>query len=248
MRRNLDSARLGLLHCAFTLGFSPTVFGQLVVRDGVDFDANALNQLSAAASLQVNVGTFDLLPNTADQVIEISVTGGLDIAGINFYGLIEDGFPDITGSVSNGPNITDVDLIGDADNPTIFFPSNTGQSGIDQSRPQAFFRTLTVGVDGEGASIPVSGSGVFARLTVDTTGFTSGSYSLSFSGKDDIDPAYPSLQFLDVNAQTITTDIIDGTLTIVPEPHQMALVTGFALLGLTSWRKLRAQTAEPSTE
>lgn len=233
------------LVCLWLLGCSAlTVQSQLIVRDGADFDGAALSSLSAASSLAVSIETINLLPDTADQIVELSVTGGLDIAGINLYGLVADGFPDISGSSQDGPNITDVDLIGDATNPTIFFASNSGQNGADESRPQAFFRSLTVGTDGDGASVPVTGSGVFARLTVDTTGISSGSFALILGGKTDIDPNYPSLQFLDVDAQTITTEITDGTLTIVPEPQHVAWATG-GLLGLVALLRRRARSVEP---
>lgn len=174
------------------------------------------------AQIVVNVGTHSLLPNTPNQSIPIHVSGGAAVAGLNFRAQVADGFPDVPGSLVDGPNITGVDIIGTT-SPTIFTGNNTGQQDPG-SVPQLSIRTTTT------SSGTVTANGLLVTLTLDTTGFATGTYALSLSST-----FAGGTSFLDSLANPISSTITDGSLMIsaVPEPVQSVTVIGFclALLG-----------------
>lgn len=114
--------------------------------------------LSASAAIVIDVGDYQLLPNTPDQVRDILVTGTDQVQGLNFYSQVASG--------SSGPIISDVDIIG---TDTIFFGNNVGMTDLDGSgnpdaAPQWEGRTTTT------AAGTVLADGLLARMTFDTTG------------------------------------------------------------------------------
>ena len=130
----------------------------------------SLSGLSSAAEVAVLVGDHALAANTPGQRIEIFVGGGDLFAGINFNVQIEDGFSEVPGSVADGPNITGIDLIGDI-TPTVLTGNNNGQ--VDPgSGSQVAFRSVTTQADS------VRAKGLLATITVDTTGFDEGTFSI----------------------------------------------------------------------
>ena len=156
------------------------------------------------------MGTHRLAPNTPNQLVSIFVTGGDEIAGVNFAAQVEDGFPDVPGSVINGPDITGVDLEG-AVTPTIFTGNNTVAQNPG-SAPQAAFRSMTTQTG------TVIGKGLFVTLTIDTTGLQEGDYQLKLG-----DTVVGPTRFLDAEANTLPATITDGLLTIALSPQTITV-------------------------
>ena len=172
------------------------------------------------------LGTYELLPDTPGQEIEIFVrpdenltpdAGEIaddEVQGVNLNIQIGDGGRDAGGSV-DGPVITGVDLFSG----TIFEGNNTGEgSGNGVLVPQvAFFSTTT----GSGT---VKADGLLATVTIDTTGF--------FVGDGPFDLILSQTVNNPTNFGPVNPEVTDGTLAIVPEPTSIAVfgLTGLALL------------------
>jgi hypothetical protein len=121
-------------------------------------------------SLRIDVGDHVLLPDTPGQTIPIRVQGGADVAGLNFNLQVEDAGAAFGGSRS-GPAITSVDLV----NGTIF-DGNHEAVQVLTNAPQLVIHNITVA-----SSVPnnaVAATGLLAIVTIDTTGFTNGVFSL----------------------------------------------------------------------
>lgn len=111
----------------------------------------------------VLTGDHVLLPNTPNQVIPILVAGDYAVQGLNLHVQIADGGPE-AGGTSDGPAIQAVDLVGNADMPTVFTGNNGGQTaGTVLPQVQAWEIMTVAGT--------VSAGGLLATLTIDTTGF-----------------------------------------------------------------------------
>jgi hypothetical protein len=166
----------------------------------------ALNT-SLSAGLVVNVGSHLLQPDQANQTITLNLTGAVNLAGLDFRAQVEDG--------ASGPKITGVDLV----TGTLFAANNSGPGSL-QGGSWTPYRSVTTSAG------TVSGDGVLATLTVDTTGITSGgTWSLLLSAT-----ANGPTEFLDGSVELIPATITDGSMTVVPEPASMAVV-GSLLLG-----------------
>jgi hypothetical protein len=156
----------------------------------------------ASATPVIIVGNHQLQPNTPDQTIEIQVSGGDAIEGLNLYAQVADGGPAEGGS-DLGPSITADILTG-----TIFAGNNSGSDSTGSSPQVAARNTLT-----DSGTVPASG--LLATLTLDTTGFFAGSWGLFLENT--------------VNGATdfagVAADITDGNITIVPEPASALLLT-----------------------
>ena len=114
----------------------------------------------------VPVGTHTLQPNTPGQRVQIFVTGGLAVQGMNFNAQIADGGPELGGSI-DGPDITGVDVLAG----TIFANNNTGQQNPGSfSQLGIRYTTTNTGT--------VNASGLLGTITIDTTGFSSGGFDL----------------------------------------------------------------------
>lgn len=125
--------------------------------------AFALASSSAWATPMVNVGTIVLAANKAGQAIEITVTGGDAVQGMELYAQI--------GNATSGPVVQSCDIL----TGTIFAGNNEGLFGGSYVMP----RRLYQGVVTAGGDVPASGR--IATLTVDTTGMFNGTYSLSLT-------------------------------------------------------------------
>ena len=100
-----------------------------------------------------------LLPNRAGQTIQIMVSGGTAVSGVDFNAEIAGG-----GTVNGGtagPAITNVDLV----TGTIFAGNNSGQQNIPSNSPQVYEGGIST------TSGTVAASGLLATLTINTTGF-----------------------------------------------------------------------------
>lgn len=168
-------------------------------------------------SSPTGLGNYNLLPNQPNQTITIFVKGGQLVQGLNFNIQIADGGPVAAGSII-GPGISGVDIL----TGTIFAGNNTGNppgNGILVSQV-AFYSTTT-------ASGSVVAQGLLASVTLDTTGLLSGTFDLFLSNTLNSSTNFASMD------PALTPTIIDGSLTIVPEPVSLMLTlgTGLMLLG-----------------
>ena len=172
--------------------------------------------VTASAVPIVTAGNYNLQPNQPNQPVSISVTGGDAVQGVELNARIGTGLgaiPKFTG----GTVITG----------TIFASNNQGDFGD--------------GVIGNGTSIPqilnlatattgvttVAASGLLGTLIIDTTGLNAGTYALTLSNTEN----GPTVLTRPGNISTTT--VIDGSITIVPEPATAGLLvlsTGGLLL------------------
>jgi hypothetical protein len=172
----------------------------------------------ASAELTISVGIVPLLPNTADQVIPIVVHGGDAVDGVTFNVRIGDG---LTPGAAGAPSIADLDILGTAAQPTIFFANNTGQVDPDgPNDPYPYYESRSTTTAGG----TVSAEGLLARVTVSTLGVDSGRWDLVLK-----DPAGFPTEFPGVNVT-----IQDGSIEIVPEPGSWVGLAGL-LLGAPVW-------------
>ena len=182
----------------------------------------------------ITVGDWILEPNTPGQTIPVTVTGGEAVQGVVLNVQIADGYPDVSGSVINGPNITGIDLTGDG---TVYGEAgHTGMNVIANS-PQMW----VVGTSTTTGTVPASGT--LALLTIDTTGFFAGSGPWSLMLEDTFNG--------DTNFQTLTgqlvPEITNGRIFIegsadpaVPEPASLILLSlGFGASTARLWRRMQ---------
>jgi hypothetical protein len=170
---------------------------------------------SAIPAPTIVVGTHIIDPaNSATWQIPIYVTGGNAIGGCNFNAQIGDGGPAAGAGGTLGPVITSVDL-----EHGIFLDRNDGQTDLG-SIPQVGMYSITT------SSGTVGADGLLATLTIDPTGFTSGTWDLklrdTFNGDTDFAP--------------MPASITNGTITVTPEP---ATVTLLGLGALALIRRVR---------
>jgi hypothetical protein len=141
----------------------------------------AAPQAAAAAAAgelpTIVVGEYTLMANTPNQRIEIFVSGGQLISGVNLVAQIGDGGPELVDSGlpagSDGPAITSVDL----KTGTIFAGLDVSQVEFP-SLPQVRFSSL--GIESQNTS--VAADGLLVTLTIDTTGISAGSFPLLLDG------------------------------------------------------------------
>lgn len=159
----------------------------------------------AAATPTVSVGTINLEPNKPGQIVEIYVTGGDQVRYLEFFAQVANGGPELERSSQDyaipagtgipGPAITAVDLLTD----TIFSGGNYGQLNPgdgDVELPQAVAAYIAA------SNGSVAADGLLARLTIDTSGFASGTFALSLT-------AYGVTTLFDVDAS-----VTDGILVV----------------------------------
>ncbi len=151
-----------------------------------------------AAPLFITPGSYDLLPDRAGQVIEIPITGGAAAQGLNFRIMIGDGGVEVGGS-DVGPMIEQVELA-----------TGTIWSGISnqpirvEGVPMYAFYTITTQ-----SGFAATAEGVLAKVVLDTSGLTAGSWALRLQ-----DPGGMA-----TNLPMHTTTVGDGLVRIViPEP------------------------------
>jgi hypothetical protein len=166
----------------------------------------------AGATPVIDVGTHALPGDTPDQQIALLVSGGDLVAGLNLLLQIGDGGSALGGVDGSAPRIQDISItVG-----TLFADNNTGRVFDDPATNQLWEIHTTT------SSGTVSASGIVALLTLDTTGFMSGTYPLLLSNIGG-----------DPNADTdfagIPITILNGSIT-VPEPACMLVPLGLYLL------------------
>lgn len=172
---------------------------------------------AAVAEISIDVGDYDLLPNTPDQQILVFVTGGDLVQGLDLNVLIADGGPEI-GGVIESPAITNTDIL----TGTIFQNNNTGVIDLGVSLQQFDARSTTT------AAGTVAADGLLATLTIDTTGFFGGVFPLILSTTPNGPTAFAG----------VPARITDGSISIVPEPGSCSW--GAVSLLAVSWRRRRS--------
>ena len=164
------------------------------------------------------MGTNNLLPNTAGQQLMLLVSNSTAAATQNIQGL--DFRVQIANGLGTAPKITNVDIV----TGTIFAGNNTGQftpTGGSFAQAQARSTTTNSGF--------IDANGKLATITIDTTGVSSGTFTLNVGpGSTRLGPTV----FVDGLGNTITPTITDGTIVIqTPEPASASLL-GLGALGL----------------
>lgn len=194
-----------------------------------------------AAPVITPLGNYDLLPNTPGQKIPLYVTGILPNEGPTF--------PLIAGSVSGiylavaineggiawggtlGPKITSIDV---DSGPTIWVPPNSPSGHIIPAEYNDG-QLSSIGLLTNDGWVNVSG-GQIATLLIDTTGFDSGTYSLTLSGGT-VANVLGDTDILGWYGDDVYDAFYTGpagTITIVPEPTSMVLAA-IGLMGLAAW-------------
>lgn len=191
-----------------------------------------------AVAATINVGTHKLLPNTANQPIQITVVAGNpaeQVAGMNLFAQIADGGPDlpppVTGTI-DGPEFSGADLLTGTiwniqPQPTVpaLWPGN-----------QVIVAGVILGT--QGSTVPANG--LVATLYVDTTGWgpDDDPWELKMAPGTTIDPT--GTQLLDGGVPTpnpIPLTITNGMIW-VPEPSSVAMLIGLlAVIPLLAWKR-----------
>jgi hypothetical protein len=145
----------------------------------------------------INAGIHSLAPNTPGQSVQILVSGGEAVSGIDLFVQVGDGGA-TAGGDDTRPVITHLDLVTD----TIFASNNTG--AFVDSTPLLWGATTTT------ANGSVSANGVLATLTIDTTGLSAGQFDLLLDP-----PTTGPTAFADSG---VTTSRVNGSLQIGAVP------------------------------
>jgi hypothetical protein len=161
-------------------------------------------------AITIEVGDHLLVPNMAGQTIEIRVSGGDAVEGLNLDVQVGDGGAEL-GGTQDGPVITGADVL----TGTIFSGNNTGQRNPGSYGQLAIRSTTT-------ASGTVEATGLLVTITVDTTGFASGAWNLRLSGTLNGDTDFAG----------VSATIVNGTITvglkpaIATEPEDKRVIVG----------------------
>ncbi len=159
----------------------------------------------AGASIIINVGAHNLIQNSPGQVVQIFVTGGDQVTAFNLRAVIGDGMGD-----SPEPKFQSINFNGGiwdvAENTVIGGPIG----GFEQDA-QAYVAFNT--------SVSVPANGLLVTLTIDTTGFFSGSSFPLLLKSTEIGS---DSDFVVIGGATLAADITNGMFNIVPEPAPIA--------------------------
>lgn len=181
----------------------------------------------ARGATQIVVANYILVQNTPNQIVQIFVTGGDQIQGVNLRAQIGDdpefGFGPVF-RFGGGPGASTI--IGPG---TIFESNNVGMN--DVTFYPALFEASTATASGT-----VAAEGLLATLVIDTTGIFSGGWTLhladTLSGPTD----WAGSVF---NGTEVSNPIIiDGYIGGIPEPSSMKLAAlGIAGLAIVAFRR-----------
>lgn len=193
----------------------------------------ALSQSNAAPI--IDVGSYSLLPNTPDQKIIISISGGDSLTGLNLFAQVGDGGPELANDPyllppgTPGPAITSVNL-----KPVsgIFAGVADDETPIETGLPQV--KNSSIAILEPGGF--VSANGILAELTIDTTGFTTGHWDLLLSNVlnySEIGGPFATAGVAE-GPVDVPFEITNGSIDVTPEPATLALL---ALGGLAFVRR-----------
>jgi len=181
-----------------------------------------LSAASVGAAITIDLGNPKLLPNTANQKIPITVTGGPDevVSGADLFFQLGDGGALVEGTDTSPPYIKFAPFVDDPN------PANDGVDPItgtifatNHSEPWTVGGTdlfYSASVTTSTGTIPANG--LLTTVTLDTTGVTNGTFQLRM---DNIAPFVGATsQFLtDINHgdpvnHTFTPVVVGGTITV----------------------------------
>lgn len=152
-----------------------------------------------ACAAAIDAGMHTLAPNMAGQQVQIHVTGGEAVSGIDFFVQVGDGGPDVGGD-DTGPKITQLDLA----TGTIFAANHTDVF-TDPAPARLLWGAATTTNSGT-----VPANGILATLTIDTTGITTGQFDLILNP-----PSTGPTAFADAG---VVTNLTNGSLQIGAAP------------------------------
>lgn len=190
---------------------------------------------AALATPIIDVGDHLFSPGEI-RTIAISVTGGDEVAGLNFCIQIGDG-GEANFGVDTLPIMTAVDIVSPG---TIFNASNfLGQS--DTASPLMW---LAQSVTDDTIAPTLSCTGILAYVTIDTTGAVPGeTFPLLLKGVALGSFGEPGLDtyFSDVFGVDVLADITNGSITIIPEPSTIGLLCSMLVaISVTALRRRRS--------
>ena len=168
------------------------------------------------AQLLITVGPHVLQPNTSGQSVELFLENPtlapISFAALNFNLQVADG-----ATPTPAPNITDVDIL----TGTLFASNNNGQ--VDAASLVHAWAATTATSSGS-VTLAAGASRTLATIQISTLGYDSGSWNFNvgntFNG---------ATAFADASAQTVPVTIVDGTISVVPEPASALAVSGVML-------------------
>ncbi len=138
--------------------------------------ATLMMAVSVTAAPMIDVGHHFLQPNQAGQAIDLYVTGGDMVSGLNLWVQVGDGGPERTllglDPGTAGPHITSIDI-----KTGTIFAGVTDEPVNNQVIPQLGDVSLAL----LGAVPSVAANGRLATVYFDTTGWTSGTWDLSLT-------------------------------------------------------------------
>ena len=204
--------------------------------------------LAAHAALILDLPDLTLQPNQANQVFTFSVQNdgaSVLLTGVQLELIVGDGDVAIGGS-GGAPAFQAVSLLAAG---SLFAANNTGDRGAGNFAadfPPDGLRQLFQRLTSTSSGTVTLNPGTFdlATVTFDTTGIAPGVYSWSAAGSTN-----GASFFTDTSPGGVVNPMLfDGTLTVVPEPINVALLIfgGFAVLtgGLRRWCRRRRVPAE----
>ena len=183
--------------------------------------------LSAHAQVVIDLPDLTLQPNLANQSFDIFAVqnngSSRSVTGLVFTMQVADGGPEAGGTI-DGPSISNLN----AKAGTIFTSAtDSGGTFVPQIWDVSLF--------GSSVTLAAGGPTKLATVTFSTVGINPGAYSYTIS--PDFDPTY-------LDTPDFTATAVGGTLTVVPEPSQYALIAGLFTLGwATVSRKLKQRAA-----
>lgn len=195
----------------------------------------------------IELGDYKLLPNQANQTVDVYVSGGDLVRGVDIEAFVADGGPDANGKIL-APKISSINLFAAgsvfAEN-NVGYLQNSATSGYNPNATESqFFESATMAANGSVALGEPNSPQLLAVLTVDTRGFKTGKFSLvldnpssptNFPTTGGIGPTLPDVQdgWIDLESASPVTSVASssgsagepttgGAVDPTPEPAALA--------------------------